>query len=196
MFAENVYIVTDDATGKVAIIDPGVADDTVFEKLVGDGELVYIILTHGHGDHITGVPAIKAAYPEAKIVADFDEHDMISDSYLNGSARMFGTDVEFDADIYVTDGEKLQLGETELTFIHTPGHTKGGMCVYTGKYLFSGDTLFKRSVGRTDLPGGDWDKLRESIKEKLYALPDDTDVYPGHGYMTTIGSEKRGNPFV
>ena len=100
------------------------------------------------------------------------------------------------ADLEVTDGDSLDIGAMHLTFIDCPGHTPGGMSILLGKVLFSGDTLFMSSVGRTDLPGGDWDTLIKTIREKLFVLPDDTVVLPGHMQETTIGFEKRCNPFV
>ena len=107
-----------------------------------------------------------------------------------------GRSVIFDADIYVNDGDRLTVGNTEWTFLHTPGHTEGGMCILSGDKLFSGDTLFRASIGRTDFPGGDFGKIVDSIRTKLYTLPDNTMVYPGHMGSTTIEYEKRHNPFV
>ena len=109
---------------------------------------------------------------------------------------MFGHPVTVEADIWVRDNQELKVGDMTLTFLHTPGHTKGGMCIYTCGHLFSGDTLFRYSIGRTDFYGGDYRIIKNSIKDRLYVLPDDTAVLPGHMGATTIGDEKRGNPFV
>ena len=115
---------------------------------------------------------------------------------VNLSQEIGGVPVVIHADRYVKDGETMTIGETEFTFIHTQGHTKGGMCIYTDGVLFSGDTLFRASVGRTDYYGGSFNDIKESLRNKLFNLPDNTVVYPGHMEETTIGYEKEHNPFV
>ena len=110
----------------------------------------------------------------------------------------FGVPYSTKADILVSDGDELKVGDVTLKFIHTPGHTEGGMCIYVkeAKALFSGDTLFRQSIGRTDFPGGSYKEIMDSIRKKLFLLPDDTNVFPGHMGMTSIGFEKENNPFV
>ncbi len=193
---ENTYVIKDENTGFCAVIDPVCYNDSVEEFIGEKSNLVYIILTHAHWDHIAALNEYKNVFPDVKLVANFDEHEMITNSSINGSYQYMGDEVALEADIYVADDEVLKLGETPLKFITTPGHTKGGMCIFTDGKLFSGDTLFLRSVGRTDLYGGNWGQLKDSIQNKLFYLDGSTIVYPGHGPSTTIESEMRENPFV
>ncbi len=193
----NTYLAWDENTGKGFIVDPGgyekqLTDDAAAANV----DVKYIILTHGHGDHIGGVEEFKKDFPSAAVVACAQEAALLNDPVNNSSVEMFGRPVKVDADIYVSDKDDLKAGDLTLTFLHTPGHTPGGMCVYAEGCLFSGDTLFCRSIGRTDFYGGDFRQLINSIKDKLFYLPDDTLVLPGHMGQTTIGDEKRGNPFV
>lgn len=195
-FEENTYIITDESTGKSAVIDPGFISDAIVNRLKAEGGLDYIILTHAHGDHIFALSEYRQTFPEALLVAGFDEKDILNESRKNLSSGLSGKPLSDEADIYVVDGESIALGESEIKFITTPGHTKGGICLLTGDELFSGDTLFMRSVGRSDLYSGNFDELCSSIKDKLFKLPDYVVVYPGHGPATSIGQEKRENPFV
>ncbi len=186
LYGENTYLITDEATGFKAIIDPGYFDFEVRMDIQNNAYLKYMLLTHGHHDHFLAAEqyleeytSVKFAGPEKefKLLA-WDLHRCPEPGYL------------------LKEGDVITLGETDLRVIETPGHTAGGICFATDREVFTGDTLFRLSVGRTDLPTGDWDTLVRSIKEKLYTLPDDTIVYPGHGEPTTIGYEKRANPFV
>lgn len=192
----NTYI-ADDEHGKCFIVDPGgyVNDITQYIK-EREFELEYIVLTHGHGDHIGGVDGYKKDFPDVKIVAHKDEYEMLHDPEMNFTRMMFGKPVTVDADIYVSEGDTLKCGEIEMKFFHTPGHSPGGMCILCEKVLFSGDTLFQQSIGRTDFDGSNYDDLIKSIKEKIFKLPDDTQVLPGHMGPTNIGAEKEHNPFV
>jgi glyoxylase-like metal-dependent hydrolase (beta-lactamase superfamily II) len=186
----NCYVVSDD-NGDAFIVDPGEMTHSML-KFIHELKLdpSYIILTHGHGDHTGGIEALKEEFPDIKTVACAKEKRLLYDRNMS-----FGQG-GLSADIWVKDGDTMTVGTMELTFIETPGHTPGGMCVYTPGYLFSGDTLFFDSVGRTDLPGGDWGELERSIREKLYTLPEETRVFPGHMSETNIAYEKRNNPFV
>lgn len=194
----NTYLAVDEETNKGFIVDPG-GYNPALTKMVKDEniDIEYIILTHGHSDHICGVKEHLEDFPGAKVVADKEEEPMLHDVRFNFSAE-FGMPYTVDADIYVTDGDEINVGNINLKFFHTPGHSPGGMCVYAEKenVLFSGDTLFRQSIGRTDFPGCSFESLAESIKEKLFVLPDETQVFPGHMGSTQIGFEKRNNPFV
>lgn len=194
----NTYLAVDEKTNEGFIVDPG-GYNKVLTKEVRDNDvnIKYIILTHGHSDHICGVNEHKAEFPDAKIVAYKDEEAMLENPNLNQSPG-FGVPYSTKADILVSDGDELKVGDITLKFIHTPGHTEGGMCIYVkeAKALFSGDTLFRQSIGRTDFPGGSYKEIMDSIRKKLFLLPDDTNVFPGHMGTTSIGFEKENNPFV
>lgn len=194
----NTYLAVDEKTNEGFIVDPG-GYNKVLTKEVRDNDvnIKYIILTHGHSDHICGVNEHKAEFPDAKIVAYKDEEAMLENPNLNQSPG-FGVPYSTKADILVSDGDELKVGDVTLKFIHTPGHTEGGMCIYVkeAKALFSGDTLFRQSIGRTDFPGGYYKEIMDSIRKKLFLLPDDTNVFPGHMGTTSIGFEKENNPFV
>ena len=194
----NTYLAVDEKTNEGFIVDPG-GYNKVLTKEVRDNDvkIKYIILTHGHSDHSCGVNEHKAEFPDAKIVAYKDEEAMLENPNLNQSPG-FGVPYSTKADILVSDGDELKVGDVTLKFIHTPGHTEGGMCIYVeeAKALFSGDTLFRQSIGRTDFPGGSYKEIMDSIRKKLFLLPDDTNVFPGHMGTTSIGFEKENNPFV
>ncbi len=194
----NTYLAIDDGTKKGFIVDPGGYSKALTKAVQDEGaDIEYIILTHGHSDHICGVNGHLEDFPNAKVVACAAEKEMLEDDRLNQS-MMFGTPCTVKADILVNDGDELKVGNLTLKFFHTPGHTPGGMCIYIASenVLFSGDTLFCQSIGRTDFPGGSFTALADSIHSKLFVLPDETRVLPGHMGYTSIGDEKRGNPFV
>jgi glyoxylase-like metal-dependent hydrolase (beta-lactamase superfamily II) len=193
----NTYLVVDEKTNMGFMVDPG-GEDKKLLQLVKDTniEIKYIILTHGHGDHICGINSYKNIWPEALVVAHEAEKMLLNNANKNFSTMTCGFPLSFDADIYVKDEEELNVGELTLRFLFTPGHTPGCMCIYAGNSLFSGDTLFAGSVGRTDFPDSSFKELKSSIEGKLYTLPEDTKVYPGHMGFTTIGNEKEHNPFV
>lgn len=196
----NCYLVGCPQTKKAAVIDPGAFSPeevkTVLGLLEKDGlRAECIINTHGHIDHIAGNRAIKQA-TGAPILIHADDAGRLGDGQLNGSF-LFGMDIQSPpADRLIKDGEDIELGELKLRVLHTPGHTPGGICLLLDGVLFSGDTLFAGSVGRTDLPGGSDRTIMKSIKEKLLTMPDDTSVRPGHGPRTTIGRERKSNPYI
>ena len=190
-YGTNAYLAWDAESKKAFIVDPGSPLETAaaaVEKLGLD--LQYMIVTHGHGDHTGGINFFRERFPEIKLVANRHERKMLMDRDISGGKGGYKADIE------VKDGDSLAVGPMELKFIDCPGHTPGGMSILVEKVLFSGDTLFRRSVGRTDLYGGDWETLLKTLQEKLFVLPDDTLVLPGHMDETTIGYEKRYNPFV
>ena len=197
MLQANTYLVCDETSRLGFIVDLGGYSKelkNIIEK--NDIQIQYIVLTHGHGDHIGGVQEHLKDFPDAKVVCSRAEEKMLLDPELN-EAHHFGPEkVSFHPDILVDDGDTLTVGNMTMKFIMTPGHTEGGMCILVDDVLFSGDTLFCRSIGRTDLAGGDFKTLMESIKNKLFLLPDETQVLPGHMGTTTIGFEKEHNPFV
>ncbi len=198
MLGVNTYLAVDEATKKGFIVDPGGYSPAI-TKLVKDGDIdiQYIILTHGHSDHICGVNEHLDDFPQAKVVANINEKSMLEDAGLNMSASMGGAQT-VKADILVDDGDEMTVGDLTLKFLYTPGHTPGGMCIYieSENILFSGDTLFRQSIGRTDFPGGSFRDLSDAVHKKLFVLPDETNVLPGHMGATTIGFEKENNPFV
>lgn len=192
----NTYLVYDE-TKEAFLVDPGSYLKQISNKIVEkELNLKYIVLTHGHGDHIGGIPQFKIDFPDVKVVALDLEKEVLNDPILNNSAVILGGQVSMDADEYVSDGQTIQVGDMALKVVATPGHTPGGMSILLEDAVFCGDTLFKGSIGRSDMPGGDYLALINSIKTKLFVLPDDTKVYPGHMSKTTIGWEKKHNPFV
>lgn len=193
-YQTNCYLVADEETKAAFIIDPA-GDLEQIKNLIDTKayDLKYIILTHGHGDHIGAVEGLKEAY-DADLLIHEEDAEMLRDYQLNLTFRM-GKKIEIEADQTFRDGDTLTVGDLELNFIHTPGHSKGSSCILVNDSLFSGDTLFLNSIGRTDLYGGDRREIIESIKNKLLILPKETKVYPGHGQATSIKNELKKNPF-
>lgn len=192
----NCYILGCESTKEAVVIDPGDDADRILMELAKSGlKVKYLINTHGHFDHVGANKRMKEV-TGAVLAIHPDDEPMLKE--LSRSAMMFGLSAENSpsADIRLNHGDEISFGEITLKVIHTPGHSKGGVCLYTKGYLFAGDTLFAGSIGRTDLNGGDYDTLISSIKEKLLVLEPDTVVYTGHGPETTIGNEKRMNPFL
>jgi len=192
----NCYIVGCDVTHEAVIIDPGYDADTIL-KNVNDMKLkvLRILLTHGHFDHCSALRDIKE---KLNIPIAVHGDDLFFISQAKSHAGLYGikiTDVPL-PDIFIADEDTFEFGNYSLKTIHTPGHTAGSVCFLTGKYLFSGDTLFKGSIGRTDLPGGNYNNIINSILNRLYVLDKDTIVLPGHGPQTTIGDEIRFNPYT
>lgn len=192
----NCFILGCETTKEAVVIDPGDdADRILMELAKSELKVKYLINTHGHFDHVGANKRMKEA-TGAQIAIHPEDEPMLEE--LSRSAMMFGLSAENSppADLVLNDGDTIRFGEITLTVIHTPGHSKGGICLHTKGHLFAGDTLFSGSIGRTDLPGGDYDTLIASIKNKILELDDNTVVYTGHGPETTIGNEKQSNPFL
>jgi len=198
---ENTYIIWDE-TGECAIVDAGCFNQSEFEKLDGfikskNLKPVKLINTHGHFDHIFGIEQCRKAYN-----LKWEAHN--GDNFLVDGARekaaMFGIPIQpvSLAEVELHDGDEIHFGNSTLKVLHVPGHSPGSVCFYNenSKTLITGDVLFNGSIGRTDLQGGDYFTLINGIKSKLLVLPDDTDVFPGHGPATTIGDEKARNPYL
>lgn len=201
-FAENTYVIYDE-TRQCVIIDPGCHTPSEVDELLGFIDLhqlepLMVVNTHGHIDHIMGNEAVKrhygiqvAAHPEVK-------NDILRSRQ---QAMMFGLPMVEECklpEVDLMDGELIKVGNSTLEVLCTPGHAKGSISLYAMAegWVFTGDALFCRSIGRTDFPGGDFEELRESIRTRLFTLPEDTEVYSGHGESTTIGEEKDFNPYV
>ncbi|MBE7051728.1 MAG: MBL fold metallo-hydrolase [Ruminococcaceae bacterium] len=192
----NCYILYDEASKEAMIVDPGGSEKKIEEKIISlDIKPKYIVLTHAHCDHIEALDYIKSQ-TNATVCVGSGDYDALNDSFKNLCAFFGSSSPCTKADIILKENDTLALGNAKLKVIETPGHTPGCISLYTDGILISGDTLFLESVGRCDFPGGSSAKLKESIKEKLYVLPKNTLVYPGHGDATTIEHEINNNPFI
>jgi glyoxylase-like metal-dependent hydrolase (beta-lactamase superfamily II) len=192
----NCYLITNEETRETIIIDPGAQAEVVKEKITELGSVpTAVLLTHGHFDHIMAARELAEDY-NIKVYAHEIEKEIVGSSDLNGG-YLIHTSHTLVPDKLIKE-EMLKMADFELQVLHTPGHTAGSVCFYLKDQgvLISGDTLFLGSVGRTDLPTGNFDTLQKSIREKLFVLPEDVIVYPGHGDATTIGYEKTHNPYV
>jgi len=193
------YIVADKESGEGLVIDPAAETERIISEANSNGITIkYIVNTHGHVDHISGNADMKDR-TGAEIIIHGDDADMLV-STPSSVLRMFRAKASPPADITVQGGEIITVGKIRLEVIHTPGHSPGGMALYTPGYVFTGDTLFVEALGRTDLPGGSWEIMYKSIMDKLLTLPDDTIVLPGHNYgrmpTSTIKNERENNPFL
>ncbi|QTA79504.1 Beta-lactamase domain-containing protein [Desulfonema limicola] len=191
----NCYILGCEETKEAVVIDPGDDADQILMALAESGLTVkYIINTHGHFDHVGANKKMKSATGAPILIHEGDAPML---SRLSTDATMFGLSAENSPgpDQEISDGDIISFGNFKLKVLHTPGHSPGGVALYTEGCVFVGDTLFSGSIGRTDLPGGNYEKLISSVKNKLFTLAEDTKVYCGHGPATTIGREKAYNPF-
>jgi glyoxylase-like metal-dependent hydrolase (beta-lactamase superfamily II) len=192
----NCYIVGDEKTREVIVIDPGGDARDILSMLQQHHLTVTAIVnTHAHFDHLFALNEVRAA-TRAPFLLHTDEEPVLA--MAQASALLFGMRIAkpAPADRLLREGDEVSAGAITLKVLHTPGHSPGGICLLHDKSVFVGDTLFQAGIGRTDLPGGDYATLMRSIRDKLFPLPDDTVVYPGHGPATTMGDEKRWNPFL
>lgn len=203
MFGINTYLVFDEDSKECLVVDPGMSnpeEEKAIENFISTKGLTlkHIVNTHLHIDHVVGIPFLREKYGAPVMAHPGDE---FLGKRVADQAAMFGLRMKpevIEISEYLEDGDKIQLGNGNLEVIAVPGHSKGSICLYDPKdgFLISGDALFQGSIGRTDLPGGNYKELIDNIHDKLLGLPDETVVYPGHGPATTIGEEKRSNPFL
>ena len=197
MVGTNCYLLCNMDIKECVLIDPADSLDEISRMIDESGcSLKGILLTHGHFDHIMAADAVRDKYG-VKVYASCDEKNTLEQPHIN-LGEAYGLKLSVKADVWHKDGEILKLAGFDIEALHTPGHTEGGSCYYIREIgvLFSGDTLFCGSVGRTDFPGGSMSEIVRSIKEKVMVLPDDTKVYPGHGEGTSVGYERENNPFL
>ncbi len=192
------YIASCEKTKKAVVIDPGGDEDRILDYCTEKQlDVVYIVNTHGHLDHVCGNGRIQAA-TGAQIVMHADDIAYFNDPTVKKYFSGLGLPESPPASISVQDGDIITFGEEQLQVIHTPGHTPGGICLYSPPHCFTGDTVFAGAVGRTDFPGGSMRQMLDAIKTRLLTLPEDTIVWPGHGYgglQSTMGREARTNPY-
>ena len=198
--ANFAYLVEDPASKTAAVIDPSFDPEKILAEAETAGyRITHVINTHGHSDHVSGNAAILEATRADLLIHEADA-DQVSKLLNRALSRVMGGRGSPRATRRLKDNEVIHIGETALTVIHTPGHTPGSVCLYAPGHLFTGDTLFVGAVGRTDLPGGSMEVLLASIREKLYVLPEDTRIWPGHDYGnrpdSSIAYEKANNPFT
>lgn len=189
MYEENCYLLIDDKTKECGIIDPGGNAKGIENVIKSKGlDAKFILITHGHADHVDGVEEIANDLNIPFYISKIDEEYMAKDNFVFGTLPK--------ASMYLKEGDTVTLGSHTIKVIETPGHTKGGLCFLVDDLLFTGDTLFQGSVGRSDFIGGDMGELINGIKTKLLPLGDDVKVFPGHGPSSTIGFEKIRNPYL
>lgn len=195
----NCYFLKNEESKEMLVVDPGGDGKWLADRIKEEGYTCKgILLTHGHFDHVDGVNDLVDGLGSIKVYALDEEEETLKNPKINMSSDFVRSGKEYYADEFLSDGAVVSLAGLEFKVIATPGHTAGGCCFYfeSDNVLISGDTLFNGSVGRSDFPGGNMDTLTKSIKEKLYVLPDETKVFPGHMSPTTIGKEKTSNMFV
>lgn len=193
VYAANCYLLVDEETKETAVIDPGGDYDDISAQIKKlECKVKYVFLTHGHIDHCGAIGEFIRDFGTSIYLSAKDMELMRNSAYIFGSLKQ----EELEHCVVIEEGQKFMIGNQEIICIETPGHSPGGLCFKAGNMLFSGDTLFLNSIGRSDLPGGDQDVLIRSIKEKLLTLGDEVQVYPGHGGSTNVKYEKTRNPYI
>lgn len=194
----NTYVVIDETSKEAVIIDLGGDFETVFDYIKNEGaHLKAILHTHGHFDHIMGDDEAKSKMPELPIYINKNDWELAKN--IGSFLQQWGIGISYPpiiADFDINENSDFKIGNEKVKVLFTPGHTEGGVCFLIGDNLFSGDTLFMGSIGRTDLQGGDYNKLINSIKNKILPLKDDIKVFPGHGSASTLGEERKNNPYL
>lgn len=193
IYGANCYIIMDEDTKEALVLDPGGDVDDIMKGIEElDAKIKYIFLTHGHVDHTSGVELLKNLVGNPKV--GISEKDSI---LINKGTHLYGPLLEGkDPEIFLKEGDEYKIGSMKIKCVETPGHTPGGMSFIIGDSVFTGDTLFYGSIGRTDLEGGNQEQILNSIRKKLLILDNETIVYPGHSRQSTIGNEKQINPFI
>lgn len=196
IYAANCYVIADENKKECIIVDPGGSPDKIIGHINKNKlKTVAIVLTHGHVDHIAEADVLRKKLG-AEIIIHKNDSKMLQDSKSNLSNATLYNEVQFSADKLIKDKEIIKFGDIEALVIHTPGHTRGGITLKIENFLFTGDTLFQNSYGRTDLEGGNLNALHDSIIHKLFKLDGDLNILPGHGGPSSIGYEKQYNPML
>ena len=194
-FQANCFLIIDESSKEIIVIDPGAQGENLIDLFKIEGYIPkMILLTHGHIDHIGGVEALIKEYA-IPVYAGEKERKLLENPMLNLSGMM-GLGISIQADVFLKEFDEIKFHDATIRVIETPGHTKGGISYLMHDVIFTGDTLFQGSIGRTDFPTGDFDEIMRSIIHKILVYPDEYIICPGHGFQTTVGEEKRKNPFV